>query len=93
MGCLINWVDMLVGMQGLRNGVIVGPVKSCLSKCFSAVHHTIPKDKSLDYLKQVLLLVAFEDFMHHSILDKMVFCLGEKQGMIAYDDCSPWYNI
>ena len=30
--------------------------------------------------------------MPHSVLDKMVFCLGEKQGMIVNDDCSSWYN-
>ena len=30
--------------------------------------------------------------MHHSILDKTVFCLGEKQGTIVNDDCSSWYN-
>ena len=27
-----------------------------------------------------------------SILDKTVFCLEEKQGMIVNDDCSLWYN-
>ena len=60
----------------------------------STVRHTIPKDKFLhvDYLKQVLLSNAFEDFMHRSIFDKMVFCLGEKQRMIVNDDCSLWYN-
>ena len=30
--------------------------------------------------------------MHRSILDKMVFCLGEKQGMIVNDDYTLWYN-
>ena len=48
----------------------------------------------LDYLKQVLLPDVFEDFMHRSVLDKMVFWLGEKQGMIVNDDCISWnmYN-
>ena len=40
----------------------------------------------------MLLLDAFEDFMCGSILDKMVFCLREKQSMIANDDCNSWYN-
>ena len=40
-----------------------------------------------NYLKQVLFLDVFEDFMHCSVLDKTVFCLGEKQGMIVNDDC------
>ena len=34
----------------------------------------------------------FYDFMHYSILDKMVFCLGEKQGMIVNNDCNSWYK-
>ena len=51
-----------------------------------------PRDKSfLDYLKQVLL-DAFEAFLHSSIFDKAVFCLGEKQGMLVYYECSSWYN-
>ena len=54
MGCSRNWVGVLVGMD-LRNGVTVGPVRSRLNMYFLNVHHTIPKDKFLDYLKQVLL--------------------------------------
>ena len=30
--------------------------------------------------------------MRCSVLDKTVFCLGEKQGMIVNNDCSLWYN-
>ena len=37
------------------------------------IHHMIPRDKFLDYLKQVLLLNAFEAFLRSSILDKTVF--------------------
>ena len=92
MGYLRIWVDMLVGM-GLRNVIIVEPVKSLLSMYFLNVHHAIPKDKNLlDYLKQVLLLDTFEDYMCCSGLDKTVVRLGEKQGMIVNDDCSLWYN-
>ena len=76
MGCLRNWVSMLVGM-GLRNAIIVGPVKSRLSMYFLNVHRTIPRDNFND-LKQVLLSNVFEDFVHRSIFDKTVFCLGEK---------------
>ena len=40
----------------------------------------------------MLLPDTFQDFVHRSILDKKVFCLGENQGMIVNDDCSLWYN-
>ena len=41
----------------------------------------------------LLLPDVFEDFMHHNILGKMVFCLGEKQSMMVNDDWhSSWYN-
>ena len=39
----------------------------------------------LDYLKEVLLADAFEDFLRRSVLDKTVFCLGKKQSMIVND--------
>ena len=60
-----------------------------LSIFFLSVHHTIPRDKMfLDYMKQVLTSEAFEAFIHSSIFDKAVFCLGEKQGMLVNDECS-----
>ena len=34
----------------------------------------------------------FEYFNQGSIFDKAVFCLAEKQGMLANDECSSWYN-
>ena len=43
-------------------------------------------------MKQVLTLEAFEAFIHGSIFDKAVFCLGEKQGMLVNDECTSWYN-
>ena len=43
-------------------------------------------------MKQVLTSEAFEAFIHGSIFDKAVFCLGEKQGMLVNDECSSWYN-
>ena len=46
----------------------------------------------LDSMKQVLTSEAFEAFIHGSIFDKAVFCLGEKQGMLVSDECSSWYN-
>ena len=45
-----------------------------------------------DYLKEVFPLDAFEAFLHGSIFDKTEFCLGEKQGMLVNDKCSPWYD-
>ena len=41
----------------------------------------------------MLLPDVFVDFMHRSSLDKTVFSLGEKQGMIVNDDCSSWYRV
>ena len=37
---------------------------------------------------------AFEAFMHHGVFDKMVFCLGKKQGMVyvVTNDCGSWYT-
>ena len=43
-------------------------------------------------MKQVLTLEAFEAFIHRSIFDKAVLCLGKKQGMLVNDECSSWYN-
>ena len=40
----------------------------------------------------MLLPDEFEAFMHHRVFNKMVFCLGEKQGMIINNGCSSWYN-
>ena len=34
---------------------------------------------------------AFKAFLHDSIFDKTVLCLGEKQGMLVNDECSSWY--
>ena len=44
------------------------------------------------YLRQVLTLDALEAFNHGSILDKAVFCLGKKRGMLVNDECSSWYS-
>ena len=43
-------------------------------------------------MKQILTLEALEAFNCSSIVDKTVFCLGEKQGMVINDECSSWYN-
>ena len=39
-------------------------------------------------MKQVLAPEAFEGFIHSSIFDNAVFCLGEKQGMLVNDECT-----
>ena len=78
------------GSQECRNcGACKESVEHVLFECTS---YNSQRQNFLDYLKQVLLPDAFEDFMHRSVLDKTVFCLGEKQGMIVNDDCSLWYN-
>ena len=73
---------MWVGM-GLRNVIIVRPVKSRLNMY---ILNVIPKGKFLDYLKEVLLLDTFEAFVHCNVFDKTVFSSGEKQGMIVNGD-------
>ena len=66
----------------------MGPIKSRLNIYFLNVHHTILKHNFYDYLKQVLLPDVFQAFIHHRVFDKIVFCLGEKQGMIVNDNFS-----
>ena len=67
-------------------GVCKDSVEPVLFEC------TFPETNFLDCLKQVFLPDAFEAFLHSSIFDKAVFCLGEKQGMLVNDECSSWYN-
>ena len=45
----------------------------------------------MDYLKQILLPGEVEGFLLSSVLDKAVFCLGGKHGMLVNDECSSWY--
>ena len=46
----------------------------------------------LDYYRQVRTQDAFEAFRHGCIMDKAVFSLGQKQGMLVNDECSLWSN-
>ena len=41
----------------------------------------------LDYVKQILTLETFEGFNYSNIFNKVVFCLGEKEGMLINDEC------
>ena len=50
----------------------------------------IPREK--DFLKQVLTPKAFQVFHHSGVFDKLVFCLGEKQGMYLVNECILWHN-
>ena len=59
---------------------------------FECASYDSQRQNFLDYMKQVLTSEAFEAFIHGSIFDKAVFCLGEKQGMLVNDECSSWYN-
>ena len=43
-------------------------------------------------MKKALPLGAFKAFLLGSIFDKIVLCLGEKQGMLVNDECNTWYN-
>ena len=42
-------------------------------------------------MEQILNPEAFKPFIHGSIFDKAVFCLGGEQGMLVNDECSSWY--
>ena len=44
-------------------------------------------------MKQILTPDAFKDFIHSSIFDKAVFCLGEKQAMLVNNECSSRYSM
>ena len=84
MGCLRNWVYMLLGM-GLRSVVIVGPVK------FECVSYN-SQGQFFELLKTSASSGCVWGFMHRIVFNKMIFCLGEKQGMIINNDCSMCYN-
>ena len=61
-------------------------MRSRVSMFFLGVHiHTVPKKETLwtIYQKQVLTMEATEAFNHSSVLNKALFCLGEKkQGFV-----------
>ena len=69
---------MLSGV-GPRNVITMGLVRSLLSIFCLSVHHTIPRNRFL----QVLISEAFETFCHSSILNKAMFCLSKKQGVLV----------
>ena len=71
--------------------------KSCIKETFEhvlfeCVSYNSQRQHFFDYIKQILTPVAFKTFIHNSVFDKAVFCLGEKQGMLVNDECSSWYN-
>ena len=60
---------------------------------FECASYDSQRQKFFDYImKQILTPEAFEAFNHNSIFDKLVFCLGEKQGTLVNAECSSWYN-
>ena len=59
---------------GLRNIIIVGLVRSPLSRFFLSVNDRNPKDK---------IFGLYKAFNHSRIFDKAVFCFGEKQGYLS----------
>ena len=74
MDFLRSWVGMLRGV-GLRNVLIVG-LEYVLFECAS---YNSQRQNFLDYMKQILTLEALETFLHNSIFDKAVFCLGKNK--------------
>ena len=67
-------------------------VHGCLATHNNLIRALPKRQIFVHYLKQVILLNAFEAFLHSSIFDKIIFCLGEKQGMLVNNEYSPWYN-
>ena len=59
-----------------------------------AMHITpFPETNIWDYLTPVLFVDMFRAFLHRSIFNEVVFCLGEKQGLLLINnECSSWYN-
>ena len=47
------------------------------------------RQQNFAYLKQVL---SPDAFLHSSIFDKALFCLGERKGLLVNDECSSWYS-
>ena len=83
---------MLRGV-GLRNVLIVGLVRNLVDHVlFECASYDSQRQFFSDSMRQILTLEAFEAFIHSSIFDKAVFCLGEKQGMLVNDECRSWYN-
>ena len=64
-------------------------VEHVLFECASYHSHRLD---FVEYLKTVHPPYAFETFLHGNILDKTEFSLGEKEGILVNDECSPWYN-
>ena len=69
--------------------------------CKQSVEHVLFKCASYhsqrpifwDYLKHVHLPDAFEAFLYCiRNFNKVVFCLGKKQGMLENDECTSWNN-
>ena len=52
----------------------------------------IPRGKISKYLKQVLLSETFDAFLCSSVVNKVLFCLGEMKGMLVNNECSLWYS-
>ena len=78
---------------GSETVLIVGLVRNQLSTFFfGCASCDSQRLDFLDCFKMVLPPNAFEAFIHGSIFDKTVFCLGEKQGMLVSYEYSSWYN-
>ena len=57
----------------------MGLIRTLLSMFFlECASYDSQRQNFWDYMKQVLTSEAFEAFVHGSIFDKAVFCLGEK---------------
>ena len=82
---------MLIGVAH-RSVLFVGLARSQLNMFFLSVHHTIPRDKFLDYLKQLpsqkppkLLFITVFSMKLYSVYER-------KRGLLVNHDCISWFH-
>ena len=59
---------------------------------FECASYDSQRQKIFSYLKQVLSPDVFDAFLHSSVFDKVLFCLGERKGLLVNDECGSWYG-
>ena len=78
--------------MGYRNVISVRPVRLVEQVLFECARCDSQRQTFLKGLSSALLPESFDVFLHSSAFDKVLFCLREKQGMLAYDECRLWYS-
>ena len=81
---------MLMGL-GHRSVLMVGLVRSGLRIFFLNAHRKIPRDKFLDYLKEVLPLDTLKPIFVEVFSIRLHFVL-KKARYVTMNECSSWYS-